>query len=115
MHSENKFINALLTGITQILSGLLMFGAVAVASISLTALIMAVEEITVFIWKHRWINTYQNNYGNAWAVVFWHISLIFLSIAYWAALDVFIPKNKKSVDLNVIPEQIITEKQQQPK
>lgn len=112
MHSENKFINVILTGITQILSGLLMLGAVAVASISLTALIMAVEEVTVLIWKHRWINTYQNIHGNAWAVIFWHIILIFLSIAYWAALDIFIPKNKEPLDTHVIEEQINAVKKQ---
>jgi hypothetical protein len=78
----------------------MIFGVIF-AGIALTALIVFVEEVVVFIWKGRLINSYTNTYGNAVYVLFWHWLLIFLFISYWAALDVFLPKNKDRVALNI--------------
>jgi len=40
------------------------------------------------------INTYTNIYGNAWATVFWHFIVVFSLVAFWSALDTFVPEPK---------------------
>ena len=73
-------------------SFILLAGAILAAAIALTALIIGVEEIVALITMHKFINTYTNVYGNAWATVFWHFLVVFFLVAYWSAVDTFIKK-----------------------
>ncbi|MCM0582680.1 hypothetical protein H9L19_04575 [Weissella diestrammenae] len=75
----------------NIASVVLMIITVFFAASALTALIISIEQVTVFVMKGRWINTYTNVYGNAWGVVLWHFLMIFLIISYWSLLEVFHP------------------------
>ncbi|WP_057755667.1 hypothetical protein [Weissella kandleri] len=75
----------------NIASILLMIVMVFFAALALTALIIFVEEVIIFIVKGRLINTYTNVYGNAVGVVGWHFLIVFFIVAYWSLLDVFHP------------------------
>lgn len=75
----------------HIASGFLLLSVIFVASIALTALIIAVEEVVILVIQKRPINTYSNIYGNALTTIFWHFLIIFISVGFWSALDTFIP------------------------
>ncbi|MDR3241485.1 MAG: hypothetical protein LBT37_04880 [Lactobacillaceae bacterium] len=90
---QNKGIGRIL--LENIMSVILMIITVFFAASALTALIIVIEQVVVLIVKGRLINTYSNDYGNAWGVVMWHFLMIFLVISYWSLLEVFNPLVKK--------------------
>jgi hypothetical protein len=75
-------------------SAILLIGAVTAAAVALTTLIIAVEELLSLIVLQRTINTYTNVYGNAFQTVLWHYLIVFIIVAFWAALDTFVPESK---------------------
>lgn len=79
----------------HIASFILLTGAVLAAAISLTALIIGVEELIALIVVQRPINTYTNIYGNALQTVLWHFLIVFSLVSFWSALDTFIPAPPK--------------------
>ncbi|MCW0953787.1 hypothetical protein OIT44_06960 [Weissella ceti] len=70
-------------------SAVLLIGAVTAAAVALTTLIIGVEELISLIVVQRPINTYTNAYGNALQTVLWHFLIVFVVVAFWAALDTF--------------------------
>lgn len=75
-------------------SAVLLIGAVTAAAVALTTLIIAVEELISLIVLQRTINTYTNVYGNAFQTFLWHYLIVFIIVAFWAALDTFVPEYK---------------------
>lgn len=73
-------------------SAILLIGAVTAAEVALTTLIIGVEELISLVILQRPINTYTNTYGNAFQTVLWHYLIVFVVVAFWAALDTFIPE-----------------------
>lgn len=73
-------------------SAILLIGAVTAAAVALTTLIIGVEELISLVILQRPINTYTNTYGNAFQTVLWHYLIVFVVVAFWAALDTFIPE-----------------------
>ncbi len=76
--------------IEHITSGFLLIFVILISTGMVTFLIISIEELVVFIIKHRLINTYSNVYNNSLETVLWHFCIVLTIIGFWSAIDTFL-------------------------